>query len=70
MLRLDASLRNGAPGSTYLGSARRAPSSNHESRSYLEGANLAGFISGCYSNDLEMIRESFNGLLLSRSATH
>jgi homoserine kinase len=27
-------------------------------------ANLAGFISGCYSNDLEMIRESFNDVII------
>jgi homoserine kinase len=27
-------------------------------------ANLAGFISGCYSNDLEMIRDSFNDVII------
>ena len=27
-------------------------------------ANLAGFISGCYSNDLEMIRESFDDVII------
>lgn len=27
-------------------------------------ANLAGFISGCYSNDLDMIRESFNDVII------
>jgi homoserine kinase len=27
-------------------------------------ANLAGFISGCYSNDLDMIRESFNDVVI------
>ena len=27
-------------------------------------ANLAGFISGCYSNDLEMIRESFDDVVI------
>ncbi len=29
-----------------------------------QSANLAGFISGCYSNDLEMIRESFNDVII------
>jgi homoserine kinase len=27
-------------------------------------ANLAGFISGCYSNDLDMIRDSFNDVII------
>ena len=27
-------------------------------------ANLAGFISGCYSDDLDMIRESFNDVII------
>jgi homoserine kinase len=27
-------------------------------------ANLAGFISGCYSNDLDMIRESFDDVII------
>src|ERR1700678_2073165 len=27
-------------------------------------ANLAGFISGCYSNDLEMIRDAFNDVII------
>jgi homoserine kinase len=27
-------------------------------------ANLAGFISGCYSNDLDMIRESFDDVVI------
>ena len=27
-------------------------------------ANLAGFISGCYSNDLEMIHDSFNDVII------
>lgn len=27
-------------------------------------ANLAGFISGCYSNDLDMIRDSFNDVVI------
>jgi homoserine kinase len=29
-----------------------------------QSANLAGFISGCYSNDLDMIRESFNDVII------
>ena len=29
-----------------------------------QSANLAGFISGCYSNDLEMIRDSFNDVII------
>jgi homoserine kinase len=29
-----------------------------------QSANLAGFITGCYSNDLEMIRESFNDVII------
>lgn len=29
-------------------------------------ANLAGFISGCYTNDLEMIRESFEDVVIER----
>src|SRR5208282_1745309 len=27
-------------------------------------ANLAGFISGCYSSDLDMIRDSFNDVII------
>ena len=27
-------------------------------------ANLAGFISGCYSNDLDMIRDAFHDVIL------
>jgi homoserine kinase len=27
-------------------------------------ANLAGFISGCYSNDLDMLRDSFNDVII------
>lgn len=29
-----------------------------------QSANLAGFISGCYSNDLDMIRDSFNDVII------
>ena len=29
-----------------------------------QSANLAGFISGCYSNDLEMIHDSFNDVII------
>jgi homoserine kinase len=29
-----------------------------------QSANLAGFISGCYSNDLELIRDSFNDVII------
>lgn len=29
-----------------------------------QSANLAGFISGCYSNDLEMIRDSFDDVII------
>ncbi len=29
-----------------------------------QSANLAGFISGCYSNDLEMLRDSFNDVII------
>jgi homoserine kinase len=29
-----------------------------------QSANLAGFISGCYSNDLEMIRDAFNDVII------
>ncbi|MDE2306269.1 MAG: homoserine kinase [Gammaproteobacteria bacterium] len=29
-----------------------------------QSANLAGFISGCYSDDLEMIRDSFNDVII------
>jgi homoserine kinase len=29
-----------------------------------QSANLAGFISGCYSNDLDLIRESFNDVII------
>src|ERR1700684_4393616 len=29
-------------------------------------ANLAGFISGCYTNDLDMLRESFEDVVIER----
>jgi homoserine kinase len=29
-----------------------------------QSANLAGFISGCYSNDLDMLRDSFNDVII------
>jgi homoserine kinase len=51
----------------YLGTREaRAILNTNVSRSDFvwQSANLAGFISGCYSNDLEMIRESFNDVII------
>jgi homoserine kinase len=51
----------------YLGTreARAILSINVSRSDYVwQSANLAGFISGCYSNDLEMIRESFNDVII------
>jgi homoserine kinase len=51
----------------YLGTreARAILNSNVSRSDYVwQSANLAGFISGCYSNDLEMIRESFNDVII------
>ena len=31
-------------------------------------ANLAGFISGCYTNDLDMLRDSFEDVVIERAA--
>ena len=31
-------------------------------------ANLAGFISGCYTNDLDMLRDSFEDVVIERNA--
>ncbi len=51
----------------YLGTreARAILNSNVSRSDYVwQSANLAGFISGCYSNDLEMIRDSFNDVII------
>jgi homoserine kinase len=51
----------------YLGTreARAILNSNVSRSDFVwQSANLAGFISGCYSNDLEMIRESFNDVII------
>jgi homoserine kinase len=51
----------------YLGTreARAILNSNVSRSDYVwQSANLAGFISGCYSNDLDMIRESFNDVII------
>jgi homoserine kinase len=51
----------------YLGTreARAILNSNVSRSDYVwQSANLAGFISGCYSNDLDMIRDSFNDVII------
>jgi homoserine kinase len=51
----------------YLGTreARAILNSNVSRSDFVwQSANLAGFISGCYSNDLDMIRESFNDVII------
>ena len=51
----------------YLGTreARAILNSNVSRSDFVwQSANLAGFISGCYSNDLEMIRDSFNDVII------
>ncbi len=51
----------------YLGTreARAILNKNVSRSDYVwQSANLAGFISGCYSNDLEMIRDSFNDVII------
>jgi len=51
----------------YLGTreARAILNTNVSRSDYVwQSANLAGFISGCYSNDLELIRESFNDVII------
>ena len=51
----------------YLGTreARAILNTNVSRSDYVwQSANLAGFISGCYSNDLEMIRDSFNDVII------
>jgi homoserine kinase len=51
----------------YLGTreARAILNTNVTRSDYVwQSANLAGFISGCYSNDLEMIRDSFNDVII------
>jgi homoserine kinase len=51
----------------YLGTreARAILNSNVSRSDFVwQSANLAGFISGCYSNDLDMIRDSFNDVII------
>ncbi|HEY2144614.1 MAG TPA: homoserine kinase [Steroidobacteraceae bacterium] len=51
----------------YLGTreARAILNTNVSRSDYVwQSANLAGFISGCYSNDLDMIRDSFNDVII------
>jgi homoserine kinase len=51
----------------YLGTreARAILNSNVTRSDFVwQTANLAGFISGCYSNDLEMIRDAFNDVII------
>src|SRR6204780_2789067 len=51
----------------YLGTreARAILNSNVTRSDFVwQTANLAGFISGCYSNDLDMIRDSFNDVII------